>query len=155
MLALVGGSVFQAVRAADEAARDAIRPGERRERVAGLHDVPDEAIGRDPAHERAGLAGLHLEDQTFPKRCGHLAGKALVSPEEMVEKIRAAVSARRDADFLIVARTDARAVENLDSAVRRARSYLKAGADAIFPEALESARDYLKVIRADLADRKP
>src|SRR6266481_1661213 len=57
--------------------------------------------------ERAGLAGLHLEDQTFPKRCGHLAGKALVSSEEMVEKIRAAVSARRDADFLIVARTDA------------------------------------------------
>src|SRR3989475_8437929 len=63
--------------------------------------------------ERAGLAGLHLGDQTFPKRCGHLAGKALVSPEEMVEKIRAAVSARRDPDFLIVARTDARAVEDL------------------------------------------
>jgi len=97
--------------------------------------------------ERAGLAGLHLEDQTFPKRCGHLAGKALVSPEEMVEKIRAAVSARRDADFLIVARTDARAVEDLDSAVRRARSYLKAGADAIFPEALESAREFREFAR--------
>ena len=97
--------------------------------------------------ERAGLAGLHLEDQTFPKRCGHLAGKALVSPEEMVEKIRAAVSARRDPDFLIVARTDARAVEDLDSAVRRARSYLKAGADAIFPEALESAREFREFAR--------
>jgi methylisocitrate lyase len=97
--------------------------------------------------ERAGLAGLHLEDQTFPKRCGHLAGKALVSPEEMAEKIRAAVSARRDADFLIVARTDARAVEDLDSAVRRARSYLKAGADAIFPEALESAREFREFAR--------
>src|SRR6266700_2392629 len=94
-----------------------------------------------------GLAGLHLEDQTFPKRCGHLAGKALVSPEEMVEKIRAAVSARRDPDFLIVARTDARAVEDLDSAVRRARSYLKAGADAIFPEALESAREFREFAR--------
>ena len=65
----------------------------------------------------------------------------------MVEKIRAAVSARRDADFLIVARTDARAVENLDSAVRRARSYLKAGADAIFPEALESAREFREFAR--------
>src|SRR2546426_24291 len=92
--------------------------------------------------ERAGLAGLHLEDQTFPKRCGHLPGKELISGEEMTEKIRAAVRARRDKDFLIVARTDARTVEDLDSAVRRARSYLEAGADAIFPEALETAGEF-------------
>src|SRR5437899_1689839 len=92
--------------------------------------------------ERAGLAGMHLEDQTFPKRCGHLVGKSLVDLEEMAEKLRAATRARRDKDFLIVARTDARAVEGLESAVLRAKSYLKAGADAIFPEALQSAREF-------------
>ncbi len=103
--------------------------------------------------ERAGLAGLHLEDQAFPKRCGHLAGKTLVSSEEMARKIFAAVRARRDKDFLIVARTDARTVEDWDSAVRRARSYLDAGADAIFPEALETAgefRAFAKKVRAPL-----
>jgi len=103
--------------------------------------------------ERAGLAGLHLEDQAFPKRCGHLAGKTLVSPEEMARKIFAAVRARRDKDFLIVARTDARTVEDWDSAVHRARSYLDAGADAIFPEALETAgefRAFAKKVRAPL-----
>ena len=97
--------------------------------------------------EGAGLGGLHLEDQTFPKRCGHLAGKTLTAVEEMTEKIRMAVRARRDRDFLIVARTDARAVEGLDSAVHRAQSYLKAGADAIFPEALESAREFREFAR--------
>ena len=103
--------------------------------------------------ERIGLAGMHLEDQEFPKRCGHLSGKTLVSTEEMAEKIRAAVSARRDKDFLIVARTDARAVEGLDSAVQRAKNYLEAGADAIFPEALQSAkefRDFARRVRAPL-----
>src|SRR5436190_21200353 len=102
--------------------------------------------------ERIGLAGMHLEDQEFPKRCGHLAGKALVSIEEMSEKISAAVRARRDKDFLIVARTDARA-EGFDSAMQRAKSYLEAGADAIFPEALQSAkefRDFARKIRAPL-----
>ncbi len=92
--------------------------------------------------ERLGLAGLHLEDQVFPKRCGHLAGKAVVSSREMKAKIRAAVRARRDRDFLIVARTDARAVEGLDGAVQRARDYLAAGADAIFPEALQSEGEF-------------
>jgi methylisocitrate lyase len=91
---------------------------------------------------RAGLAGLHLEDQTFPKRCGHLSGKTLISVEEMAEKIRAAARSRQDKDFLIVARTDARAVEGFESALCRARSYLEAGADAIFPEALESEREF-------------
>src|SRR5437762_547677 len=70
--------------------------------------------------ERAGIAGMHIEDQVFPKRCGHLAGKEIVPVEEMVEKIRAAARARRDADFVIVARTDARAVEGFDAAVERA-----------------------------------
>lgn len=94
------------------------------------------------AFERAGLAGLHLEDQVFPKRCGHLAGKEVVPVEEMAEKIRAAVKARSDPDFVIVARTDARAVEGFDSAVQRAKAYLAAGADAIFPEALQTAREF-------------
>ncbi len=97
--------------------------------------------------ERAGLAGMHLEDQVFPKRCGHLAGKTLVSVEEMTEKLRAAIRARQDKDFLIVARTDARAVEGFDAALRRAKSYLKAGADAIFPEALESANEFREFAR--------
>jgi methylisocitrate lyase len=103
--------------------------------------------------EGAGIAGLHLEDQVFPKRCGHLAGKAVVSIDEMTAKIRAAAEARSDPDFLLVARTDARAVEGLDGAITRARAYLEAGADAIFPEALETAREFrefAKAVRAPL-----
>jgi len=92
--------------------------------------------------EKAGLAGCHIEDQEFPKRCGHLAGKSVVDVEEMIGRIKAAVSARRDADFMIIARTDARAVENFDRAVERARRYLQAGADAIFPEALQSTDEF-------------
>src|SRR5256886_3161893 len=103
--------------------------------------------------EKAGLAGCHLEDQEFPKRCGHLAGKTIVDVGMMVERIKAAVAARQDADFLIIARTDARAVEGFDGAVARAGEYLAAGADAIFPEALQSAdefRDFAKEIKAPL-----
>src|SRR5213592_577462 len=99
--------------------------------------------------EGAGLAGCHIEDQEFPKRCGHLAGKSIVDFEEMVGKIKAAVASRRDSDFMIIARTDARAVEGFDGAVKRAGEYLAAGADAIFPEALQSAdefRDFAKEI---------
>jgi methylisocitrate lyase len=92
--------------------------------------------------ERAGLAGCHIEDQEFPKRCGHLAGKELVDLEEMVGKIKAAVAARRDPDFMIIARTDARAVENFDRTLDRAQHYLEAGADAIFPEALQTAEEF-------------
>lgn len=92
--------------------------------------------------ERAGLAGVQLEDQENPKKCGHLPGKRLVSTQEMVGKILAATDARCDPDFLIVARTDARAGEGLDAAVHRARAYVEAGADAIFPEALESADEF-------------
>ncbi|MDQ6940432.1 MAG: methylisocitrate lyase [Verrucomicrobiota bacterium] len=103
--------------------------------------------------ERAGLAGCHIEDQEFPKRCGHLAGKTLVAVEDMNEKIAAAAAAKRDKDFLLIARTDARAVENFSKAVERAQSYLAAGADAIFPEALQNEqefRDFVKEVKAPL-----
>jgi methylisocitrate lyase len=99
--------------------------------------------------EKAGLAGCHIEDQEFPKRCGHLAGKSVVDVDEMTGRIKAAVRARRDEDFMIIARTDARAVEDLDRAVERAGEYLAAGADAIFPEALQNTeefRDFAKEI---------
>ena len=92
--------------------------------------------------ERAGLAGIHLEDQEDPKKCGHLPDKHLVTTTDMARKIAAAVEARHDPDFLIVARTDARAVEGLDAAVRRAWRYVQAGADVVFPEALESAEEF-------------
>jgi methylisocitrate lyase len=92
--------------------------------------------------EKAGLAGCHIEDQEFPKRCGHLAGKSVVDVDEMAGRITAAVKARRDEDFMIIARTDARAVEGFDRAVERARCYLKAGANAIFPEALQNAEEF-------------
>jgi methylisocitrate lyase len=90
----------------------------------------------------AGAAGLHLEDQQLPKRCGHLSGKSLVETGAMVAKIRAAVAARRDADFVIIARTDARGVEGMQAAVDRAKAYLDAGADMIFPEAMETRADF-------------
>src|SRR2546429_6527850 len=99
--------------------------------------------------EAAGLAGCHIEDQEFPKRCGHLAGKEIVDLAEMVAKIKAAVAARHNSDFMIIARTDARAVEDFDRTVERAGEYLAAGADAIFPEALQGAeefRDFAKEI---------
>jgi methylisocitrate lyase len=92
--------------------------------------------------EKAGLAGCHIEDQEFPKRCGHLHGKSVVDIDEMVGRIKAAVDARREEEFMIIARTDARAVENFDRAVERARRYLDAGADGIFPEALQSADEF-------------
>ena len=92
--------------------------------------------------ERAGLSGIQLEDQDMPKKCGHLPGKRLVSRAEMVGKIKAAVEARLDPDFFIVARTDARAVEGIAAALERAQAYVEAGADAIFPEALESAEEF-------------
>src|SRR6478736_1564845 len=92
--------------------------------------------------EAASLAGCHIEDQEFPKRCGHLAGKSLIDIEEMTERIKAAVAARRDPDFMIIARTDARAVEDFARTVDRAKRYMEAGADAIFPEALQSAEEF-------------
>src|SRR5437773_4952905 len=97
--------------------------------------------------ESAGVAGIHLEDQELPKRCGHLSGKRLVESETMAAKIRAAVAARRDPDFVVIARTDARGVTGFDDAVRRGQTYLAAGADAIFPEALESAQEFAAFAR--------
>ncbi len=99
-------------------------------------------------YEEAGVAGLHLEDQVLPKRCGHLSGKGLVDPSAMAAKIRAAVAARRDPDFVIVARTNARTVEGFDAAVGRAQQYLAAGADMIFPEALESVEEFARFAQA-------
>ncbi len=92
--------------------------------------------------ERAGLAGVQVEDQEDPKRCGHLSGKRLIPASEMAMKVNAAVEGRHDPDFVIVARTDARSVEGLDAAVARACAYAKAGADVVFPEALESAEEF-------------
>jgi methylisocitrate lyase len=92
--------------------------------------------------EAAGLAGCHVEDQEFPKRCGHLAGKSRIDIEEMTERIKAAVAVRRDPEFMIIARTDARAVEDFDRTIHRAQRYVEAGADAIFPEALQNAEEF-------------
>jgi methylisocitrate lyase len=92
--------------------------------------------------ERAGLAGIHLEDQVNPKRCGHLEGKSCISPEDMARKVRAAVDSKRDPQFLIIARTDARGVEGLDAAIDRARRYVDSGADAVFPEGLQSEQEF-------------
>jgi methylisocitrate lyase len=98
--------------------------------------------------EAAKVCGCHLEDQMNPKRCGHLDGKSLVTMQAMVEKIRAAAGARRDKNFLIMARTDARALEGLDGAVARAKAYVDAGADAIFPEALADEGEFEKFRKA-------
>jgi 2,3-dimethylmalate lyase len=88
-------------------------------------------------YERAGVAGIHLEDQVMPKRCGHLSGKTLVPVGDMTAKVQAAVAARTDPDFVIIARTDARAVEGIEAALERAARYLEAGADVLFVEAPE------------------
>ncbi|MEU3905587.1 methylisocitrate lyase [Streptomyces goshikiensis] len=98
--------------------------------------------------EDAGLAGLHLEDQVNPKRCGHLDGKGVVPREEMVRRLRAAACARRDPDFLLMARTDARAVGGLAAAIDRAKAYVDAGAEAIFPEALSGEPEFEAFRRA-------
>jgi len=103
------------------------------------------------AFEQAGLAGMQIEDQEPAKKCGHLPGKRLVPIGEMVSKIDAAVQAKSDRNFMIIARTDARAVEGIDGAVRRARTYAEAGADALFPEALESPEEFHSFAR-DIRD---
>ncbi|MGB3301648.1 MAG: methylisocitrate lyase [Gordonia sp. (in: high G+C Gram-positive bacteria)] len=96
------------------------------------------------AAEDAGIAGLHLEDQVNPKRCGHLDGKAIVPTDEMVRRLRAAVSARRDQNFVVCARTDAAGIDGIDSAIERAKAYADAGADLIFTEALHTEGDFAK-----------
>ncbi|GAB3603563.1 methylisocitrate lyase [Microbacterium aureliae] len=95
--------------------------------------------------EDAGLAGMHIEDQVNPKRCGHLDGKSVVDADTAVKRIRAAVDARRDENFLIMARTDIRAVDGLDAAIDRARALVDAGADAVFPEAMRTLDEFAAV----------
>lgn len=98
--------------------------------------------------EMAGLAGVNIEDQVHPKRCGHMPGKEVVPLAEMVKKIEAACLARRDDAFMIIARTDALAIEGIDGAVRRVRAYVEAGADMIFPDAARSEEDIKRIVEA-------
>ncbi|HUE70605.1 MAG TPA: methylisocitrate lyase [Pirellulaceae bacterium] len=98
--------------------------------------------------ESAGAAAIQLEDQQLPKRCGHLSGKILVEPEVMCAKLRAAAEARLDSDLILIARTDARGVTSLDDAIERARRFLAAGADWIFPEALATKEEFERFSRA-------
>ncbi len=97
------------------------------------------------AYEKIGVAALHIEDQSYPKRCGHLDDKKLISPDEMVQKIRAACEARRDSDLALIARTDAIAVEGFDQAMTRAKAYAAAGADVLFIEAPHSLEQIEKI----------
>ncbi|MFL6592948.1 MAG: methylisocitrate lyase [Luteimonas sp.] len=94
------------------------------------------------AFERVGVAAVHMEDQVGQKRCGHRPGKEVVSKGEMVDRVKAAVDARRDTSFVVMARTDAAAVEGVDAAIDRACAYVEAGADMIFPEAMKTLDDY-------------
>ena len=98
--------------------------------------------------ESAGAVGIQLEDQVSAKRCGHLPGKTLIDCDAMCQKIRSARIAKQNPDLIIIARTDARSVEGLDGAIERARAYRAAGADAIFPEALQSAKEFESVAKA-------
>jgi len=100
------------------------------------------------AYEAAGVAGIHIEDQVAPKKCGHMEGKAVIGAQEMAAKVRAAVEARAQPEFVIIARTDARAVEGLEQALERARLYREAGADALFIEALVSEAEIEEAARA-------
>jgi methylisocitrate lyase len=94
------------------------------------------------AVESAGLCGCHLEDQQFPKRCGHLDNKTLVSVDEMVRKVAAAAAAKSDENLLVIARTDAKGVDGMQAAIDRAKAYVDAGAEMIFPEALADEREF-------------
>jgi 2-methylisocitrate lyase-like PEP mutase family enzyme len=109
---------------------------------------PINVIRTVQAYERAGVDAIHIEDQVAPKKCGHMEGKQVIPPEEMAAKIRAAVDARTSRDFLIIARTDARAVEGLDAAIGRARLYHEAGADILFIEAPQSEEEIRAIAAA-------
>ncbi|AQA25918.1 methylisocitrate lyase [Rhodococcus sp. MTM3W5.2] len=129
---------------------------ERGRQIARVTDLPvlidaDTGFGEPMSAARtvtlledAGIAGCHLEDQVNPKRCGHLDGKAVVSTAEMVRRLRAAVSARRDPTFVICARTDAAGINGIDDAIERAKAYADAGADLIFTEALHTEAEFEK-----------
>jgi methylisocitrate lyase len=127
---------------------------ERAYQIARVTELPsivdiDTGFGEPMSAARAireledlGLAGCHIEDQVNPKRCGHLDGKSLVSRDEMVRKVNAAAKAKRDTNFMLMARTDAAASEGLEAAIERAKAYVDAGADAIFPEAMRDEKDF-------------
>ncbi|MGW6377269.1 methylisocitrate lyase [Rhodococcus sp. NPDC055112] len=129
---------------------------ERGRQIARVTDLPvlidaDTGFGEPMSAARtvtlledAGIAGCHLEDQVNPKRCGHLDGKAVVPTSEMVRRLRAAVSARRDPTFVICARTDAAGINGIDDAIERAKAYAEAGADLIFTEALHTEAEFEK-----------
>jgi 2-methylisocitrate lyase-like PEP mutase family enzyme len=130
------------------------------DRVAALADIVDLPLIADGdtgygnplnvrrmvrEYERAGAAALHIEDQTFPKRCGHLPGRDVVPLDDMVQKIKAAVDARRDSDFVLIARTDARTTKGLDEALRRGAAYHEAGADVLFIESPENEDEMRRI----------
>ena len=131
-----------------------VRRGQQTARVTDLPSIIDIDTGfGEPMSaartvrlmEEAGLAGCHIEDQVMPKRCGHLDGKEIVPTEEMVMRVRAAADGRSDENFVLIARSDARAVEGLDQAIDRMKAYVDAGADMLFPEALKSTEEFEKV----------
>lgn len=109
---------------------------------------PINVIRTVQAYEKAGVAAIHIEDQVAPKKCGHMEGKQVIAPQEMAAKIRAAADARTSTDFLLIARTDARAVEGLDAAIDRARLYRQAGADILFVEAPQSEAEIRAIASA-------
>lgn len=132
----------------------------RAEQIARVTDLPaivdcDTGFGEPMSAARTirvmeerGLAGCHLEDQVNPKRCGHLDNKIVVESAEMCRRLRAAADAKRDPDFLLIARTDSRAIEGLDKAVDRAKAYVDAGAETIFPEAMQDASEFAAMRKA-------
>ncbi|MGV6820958.1 MAG: methylisocitrate lyase [Parvularcula sp.] len=132
---------------------------DRGEQIARVTDLPciidiDTGFGEPMSAARAvrmleekGLAGCHIEDQVMPKRCGHLDGKETVDTHTMVQRVRAAANAKRDENFVVIARSDARAIEGLDAAIDRMKAYVDAGADMIFPEAMKSEKEF-EAVRA-------
>ncbi len=106
------------------------------------------AVRASVEYERSGAAALHVEDQVFPKRCGHLDGKEIVPARDMADKIAAMAGARQSKDFVLIARTDARAIEGMEGTVARANLYREAGADAIFPEGLATATEFSQFTKA-------
>ncbi|MEM9494477.1 MAG: methylisocitrate lyase [Pseudomonadota bacterium] len=132
---------------------------ERGQQIARVTDLPafidiDTGFGEPMAAARtiramedAGLAGCHIEDQVMPKRCGHLDGKEIVSTDIMIQRVKAAAEAKRDENFVLIARSDARAVEGLEASIDRMKAYVDAGADMIFPEAMKSEKEF-EAVRA-------
>ncbi|MEO0398509.1 MAG: methylisocitrate lyase [Pseudomonadota bacterium] len=133
---------------------------ERGRQIARVSDLPsfidiDTGFGEPMAAartimmmEEAGLSGCHVEDQVMPKRCGHLDGKEIVPTEIMVQRVRAAAEAKRDPNFVLIARSDARAIEGLEASIDRMKAYVDAGADMIFPEAMKSEQEFEAVRKA-------